>query len=537
MLLRVPATYCWHALDIGGVMHTHAPALRRTFFAALFAATILFASAGSAYALSTLSGTVQIWGSGGTALPGVRVEVFDADALWGDASVRTVLGTAITDVNGDYTVSNLPNDTLIVIAFEDLTGEYRDWVFNANGLPLELGDAYWTPVDDAMTDVNAWLLTLEDLSAARIARPAGSDRYGTSAAISKSYFGSADTVIIASGAGFADALAAAPLAGAYDAPILLTAPNSLPDVIGDEIERLGATDAYIIGGTNAVSDAVKSQLISRGITSITRLGGANRYATAEKVIYELPPTYFEGGALPFVCRGDSFADALSASPLATYYGMPILLTTPTKLPAETARAWKYMTDRGADTVFVVGSTVAVSDKVLEQLDASFSTGLFFLRFAGANRYATAAVVDDFFGPWDTLGLASGANFPDALSGGAAVGRWGGALVLTTPTSLHPSARGVIQANALYSIDLEAFGSTKAISAATFTSAINALGTKFYDIDNPAGMISLTGISSLSTFTKQANDMRPAGAPALGLGRRTLTRSDLRSFATERWTAK
>lgn len=272
-------------------MKRHTPVLTHTLGVALMTAIIVFGTAASAVALSSIAGTVQLWGSEGTALTGVRVEIFDAAALRGDPSVRTVLGSAVTDVNGDYTVSGLPDNTLVVIAFEDLTGQYRDFVYSSSGLPLELSDAYYTPTDDVAADVDAWLLTLEDLAAVRTARPYGADRYGTSAAISKSYFGKTETVIIASGAGFADALSAAPLAGAYDAPILLTKPTSLPDIIGDEIERLGATNAYIIGSTSAVSDSVKTQLTARGVTSITHLGGANRYATAEKVIVHDRPRF------------------------------------------------------------------------------------------------------------------------------------------------------------------------------------------------------------------------------------------------------
>ncbi len=510
---------------------------RHVLGVALCAAIITFGATGSAFALSSISGRVEVWGSGGTALPGVRVEVFDAHNMWGDPSVHTLLGSTLTSSEGTYTVAGLPNDTLVIIAFEDLTGQYRDMVYRSSGLPLEVSNAYMTPINGEVTDVNAYLPTLADLAAGRIARPQGTDRYGTSAAISKSYFGEADTVIIASGEGFADALSAAPLAGAYDAPILLTRPTTLPTVIGAEIQRLGATRAFIIGSTTAVSDSVKTQLAARGITTITRLGGANRYATAEKVIYALPPEYFEGGAIPFVCRGDNFADALSASPVSAYYGMPILLTTTSKLPAESVRAWKYMVARGSDLVFVVGSKAAVADGILGQLDSYVPSGLYYARIYGDNRYETGAMVAEFFGPWDVMGLASGANFPDALSGGAAVGRYGGCLTLTTPTSLHYAARSTIEENALYSLDLEALGSTAALSAGTFNSAINALGTDFYDIDNPSGHISLTGVSPLGCFLEQANALRSTGLQPASADQRATERLDLRSLATDVWSAK
>jgi len=513
------------------------PVLRVAVSTALLTALIVLGTAGSACALSSITGRVNAWGSTTAPLAGVRVEVFDAEDLWADTPVRTVLGSALTDVNGDYTVAALPNGTLVIIAFEDLTGGYRDQVYWFSGLPLEESNAYLTPTDDVIEDVNVWLRPMADLMANRSYRVAGSDRYSTSAAISKSYFSSADTVVIASGLGFADALSAAPLAGANDAPILLTNPTALPDVIGDEIQRLGATQAYIIGSTTAVSDAVKAQLTARGITSITRLGGANRYATAEKVIYALPAEYFEGGAVPFVCRGDSFADALSASPVSAYYGMPILLTKTGQLPAETVRAWKYMVARDSDLVFVVGSEAAVSDNVVGQLDSYVPSGLYFARFAGSDRYSTAAFVAGVFGPWDILGLASGANFPDALSAGAALGHWGGCLALAMPDNVS-YAYDTLEHNGPYVNDFEVFGSTKALSAATFDDAVRILNSSnmFYDIDDPTGWVHLSSATPLAPFLERASEIAPSGLQPASAGRPT-DRIDLRSLATEKWSAQ
>src|SRR5690348_13227307 len=67
-------------------------------------------------------------------------------------------------------------------------------------------------------------------SGVRTARLSGSDRYGTAATVATAKFtGGVDTVIMASGANFPDALAGAFLAGqSGPAGILLTAPDQLP---------------------------------------------------------------------------------------------------------------------------------------------------------------------------------------------------------------------------------------------------------------------------------------------------------------------
>ncbi|NLG11159.1 MAG: hypothetical protein GX562_06485, partial [Coriobacteriaceae bacterium] len=66
----------------------------------------------------------------------------------------------------------------------------------------------------------------------------GDNRYHTSTLISFRTFISSSDIIIATGADFPDALAASGLAGLLDAPVLLTAPDYLPEVIAAEITRL-----------------------------------------------------------------------------------------------------------------------------------------------------------------------------------------------------------------------------------------------------------------------------------------------------------
>lgn len=79
-------------------------------------------------------------------------------------------------------------------------------------------------------------------------RLGGEDRHETAALISKHNFESADTVIIATGTDFADALAASGLAGCVEGPVLLTRPGNLPDVTASELRRLRARNAIIVGG-------------------------------------------------------------------------------------------------------------------------------------------------------------------------------------------------------------------------------------------------------------------------------------------------
>ena len=89
----------------------------------------------------------------------------------------------------------------------------------------------------------------------------GANRYDTAiAAVEKAFPDGADTVVIAWGRNFPDALGGAALCGAYDAPLLLTEKDYIPDSVRAEITNLGATHAIIIGSNSVVSDAVQTDL-------------------------------------------------------------------------------------------------------------------------------------------------------------------------------------------------------------------------------------------------------------------------------------
>jgi len=93
-----------------------------------------------------------------------------------------------------------------------------------------------------------------------VTRIAGADRYATAAAISASGWTANEPAIVylATGASFADALAAAALAGVRDAPLLTTTPKGLVAPMATEIGRLSPTTVVLLGGTGALSDAVFS---------------------------------------------------------------------------------------------------------------------------------------------------------------------------------------------------------------------------------------------------------------------------------------
>jgi putative cell wall-binding protein len=90
-------------------------------------------------------------------------------------------------------------------------------------------------------------------------RLAGANRYETAAAISAYAFPDAPGAYVATGLGFADALAGVPLAAQAPAPILLVE-DPVDASVEDELNRLGLSEVTILGGLGAVPGNAEVEL-------------------------------------------------------------------------------------------------------------------------------------------------------------------------------------------------------------------------------------------------------------------------------------
>ncbi|KZL90206.1 cell wall-binding repeat-containing protein [Clostridium magnum] len=115
----------------------------------------------------------------------------------------------------------------------------------------------------------------------------GSDRYETATKVAQTgWTSTSDYAVIASGEGYADALCAAPLAKANNAPILLTQNGDLNANALSELKRLNVKHAFIVGGTGVVSQNVEDKIKAQ-VGDVQRLAGQNRYETSVKVAEKL----------------------------------------------------------------------------------------------------------------------------------------------------------------------------------------------------------------------------------------------------------
>lgn len=254
--------------------------------------------------------------------------------------------------------------------------------------------------------------------APEVTRLTGDTRYETAVEISKKGWETSDTVILARGDSFPDALAGAPLAYKHDAPILLTENGTLNAAAKAEIERLGAKNVIILGGKGAVSNYVKYQLEGMGL-DVDRIGGDDRWETAVNIAASL------GGSpeKAVVANGKNFPDALAIASYAASKGYPILLTDSDKLPAETKKALK-----GIDSTIVVGGEAVVSKDVMESLPEA-------TRYFGQDRYGTAAKIATDLNPSTQVYVATGKNFADALAGSVLAAKENASMLLVHPNDL------------------------------------------------------------------------------------------------------
>jgi putative cell wall-binding protein len=319
--------------------------------------------------------------------------------------------------------------------------------------------------------------TIDPVTAERIS---GDDRYKNAAAVSAAHFSSATTVVVASGAdaAFCDALSSAGLAGAVGGPMLLTKVDSLPASTTAEIQRLGASDVIIVGGTPSVSNSVKTALQNLGLTA-TRIDGDNRYEVAAAVgakIKAIKGAAFEPTA--FVAKGTDFPDALSCSAYAAGRCLPVLLTNPgsTSLPGATSAA---LTSLGIREAVIAGSTTSVSTTLENAIKNKLGTGGVVKRVSGTDRYAVAASMAETATAhgWATpshTAVASGEVFADGMVGGAAVGSSGGLMLLTRGDALPTASKGFLEVHAREIDRCQVFGGTPTVSSGVLTAIDTAL---------------------------------------------------------------
>ncbi len=230
----------------------------------------------------------------------------------------------------------------------------------------------------------------------QVSRIFGSSRYQTAVNVSKTYYDKSDTVLVASGEGFADALVGGTLASQVDAPLLLTNSNDLSKEVSNEIKRLEAKKIYLLGGKGTVTKKVEDELNS--LAPVTRLFGKNRFETAKAIGNErITLAKAEEHHIAAV-NGFEYPDALASAPFIGQFGNEKTEIT-LLLPYE----------KEMKTNYIIGGEGSVDYK-----------GEVIKRFKGDDRVKTSLEIANSYEEYlevkpNALIVVNGDDYPDALS--------------------------------------------------------------------------------------------------------------------------
>ncbi|WP_405427348.1 cell wall-binding repeat-containing protein [Micromonospora sp. NBC_00617] len=354
----------------------------------------------------------------------------------------------------------------------------------------------------AVPAVLTLLTTLVTVAGASAAEPTydvdrlwGADRFATSAAVSQRYYPASGVPVtyIANGLNFPDALSAAPAAAREGGPLLIVRPDSIPDVISTELNRLAPRKIVVVGGPSVVSDQVYAQLSAHAAT-INRVSGSDRYETSLAISrYAFPAG---SSTRAFIATGRNFPDALAAAGAAGAAGGPVILVDGSSTSGPTPAVTTELNRLGVTNVVLAGSPPVVYPQIERRLNQSYQVE----RYAGADRYGTSGVINrESFTSAGHIFVATGAAFPDALAAAAVAGARHEPLYVSPANCIPPYVRE----------DLE----TRGVTAVTLVGSTGVLGSGAEALSRcplPQWLVKLNQVRSEANLPALVENVRYSG---------------------------
>lgn len=168
-----------------------------------------------------------------------------------------------------------------------------------------------------------------------------------------------------------------------------------------------------------------------------RIAGCDRYQTSIEISKF---GWNDASQTAIIATGENFPDALSAAPLAAKFKAPILLTDPFKMDAS---LYKELSRLKVKNVYIAGGYGAVSKDIEDQLTQN---GIKCTRLPGNDRFETSVAIAKQLGSVNKAVLATGSDFPDALSIAPWAAQNGIPILLTDKDTLPQSVDKYIKDN-------------------------------------------------------------------------------------------
>jgi putative cell wall-binding protein len=317
---------------------------------------------------------------------------------------------------GAYSIPGV-NPGTIVVRFGDATingdrllpnfWQDSDWLFDSTLISVT-GGATFSGVDVTLSP-GGYLVSRLD----------GADRFAMAVNVSTTGYpdsdlpaGGIDVLYVVNGLDFPDALSAGPAASAEGGPLLLVTPTSVPAVVVAEIQRLRPNRIVVVGGVNSVNDAVLAQLSSLAIGGAIRRGGSDRYEASRNIARH---AFTAPVDTAFIVTGAKYPDALAAGAKAGALGGPVILVNNGSFTGLDDATKQLLVDLQVRNVVIVGGYSSVSPMIEDEF-ASVASLWSVERASGDDRYAAATRVTAANVETDTVFLANGEGFADALAG-------------------------------------------------------------------------------------------------------------------------
>jgi putative cell wall-binding protein len=240
---------------------------------------------------------------------------------------------------------------------------------------------------------------------------------------------------------------------------------------------------------------------NRGMATgtLNRIAGQNRIDTVNQIALSGWP---HGTETVIITRADDFPDALAGVSLATRYNAPILVTDSQELAEgviETLNTLKPL------KAIILGGETAISEAVESKLSEVLYWTDDIQRIAGADRFETAALIAGEFPKEASVALATGLDFPDALSLASAAAANGIPLLLTSSEKLPAVTKNMLQE--LLPRGLYIAGGEKVISPTVVEEIAQTVGISLENIIRFSGSDRYeTSVCIAETFYPQAEEI-------------------------------
>lgn len=252
----------------------------------------------------------------------------------------------------------------------------------------------------------------------------------------------------------------------------------------------------------AVACMIPAGVSSANVENVTRIAGEDRIATSIEISKEM----FNESDNVVLASGFNFADALSAGQLAAALNAPLILSKD-QLDSRTSDEIAKLKPKN---IYIVGGETALSSNIEESVKSTVND-INIERLKGNNRYETSVKVMEKtkeFVDAEYLLIASGKNFPDALSANSFMADHKALMVLSDGNSYPKSDLQEIAIGGVNQLPLNGFTGERIAGNDRYQTALAIARRSFENNENAILANSKVFADSLSAVSVAKNYKAP-----------------------------